>query len=135
MDHASPTPRLSPLTSTVLLLQAEYHTHLKEQYYLDQIKKDKEDAQAALDAANERYEGLRRAKEEEARAAEEATEAMEVAHMRAAEELEHLYEKKLAAEAARFEAMRMEKEDMQSQVTAPAYLSVLTCSHPSSPHR
>ena len=53
--------------------------------------------------------------------------------MRAAEELEHLYEKKLAAEAARFEAMRMEKEDMQSQVTAPAYLSVHTCSH-RSPH-
>ena len=34
---------------------------------------------------------------------------------RAAEEVEHLYEKKLTAEAARFEAMRMEKEDMQSQ--------------------
>ena len=27
-------------------MQAEYQTHLKEQYYLDQIKKDKEEAQA-----------------------------------------------------------------------------------------
>ena len=95
--------------------QAEYQTHLKEQYFLDQIKKDKEESQTSLDGANERLEGLKRAKEAQEREAAEAMEQMEVAHMRAAEELENLYERKLASEAARFEALRQEKEDMQCQ--------------------
>ena len=96
-------------------MQAEYQTHLKEQYFLDQIKKDKEESQTSLDGANERLEGLKRAKEAQEREAAEAMQSMEVAHMRAAEELENLYERKLAAESARFEALRQEKEDMQCQ--------------------
>ena len=96
-------------------MQAEYQTHLKEQYFLDQIKKDKEEAQASLDGANERLEGLKRVKEAQEREAAESMQSMEVAHMRAAEELENLYERKLAAESARFEALRQEKEDMQCQ--------------------
>ena len=96
-------------------MQAEYQTHLKEQYYLDQMKKDKEESQASLEGANERLEGVKRTKEAQGREASEAMQAMEVAHMRAAEELENLYERKLAAEAARFEALRQEKEDMQCQ--------------------
>ena len=96
-------------------MQAEYQTHLKEQYYLDQMKKDKEESQASLEGANERLEGVKRTKEAQGREASEAMQAMEVAHMRAADELENLYERKLAAEAARFEALRQEKEDMQCQ--------------------
>ena len=96
-------------------MQAEYQTHLKEQYYLDQMKKDKEESQASLEGANERLEGVKRTKEAQGREASEAMQAMEMAHMRAAEELENLYERKLAAEAARFEALRQEKEDMQCQ--------------------
>ena len=41
--------------------------------------------------------------------------------MKAAEELEHLYERKLAAEAARWEALRKEKEDVQSQLEERIY--------------
>ena len=74
-------------------MQAEYQTHLKEQYYLDQMKKDKEESQASLEGANERLEGVKRTKEAQGREASEAMQAMEVAHMRAAEELEKLREK------------------------------------------
>ena len=111
-------------------MQAEYQTHLKEQYYLDQINKDKEESQASLEGANERLEGVKRTKEAQGREASEAMQAMEVAHMRAAEELENLYERKLAAEAARFEALRQEKEDMQCQfeVCALAPTRVPSCS-------
>ena len=89
-------------------MQAEYQTHLKEQYYLDQIKKDKEESQKSLDGSNERLEALKRSKEAQEREAAEAMQSMEVAHMRAAEELENLYERKLAAESARWEALRQE---------------------------
>ena len=34
--------------------------HLREQYYLDQIKKDKEESAMQLEEANDRYEALRR---------------------------------------------------------------------------
>ena len=105
-------------------MQAEYQTHLKEQYYLDQIKKDKEEAQATLEGANERLEGVKRTKEAQEREASEAMQAMEVAHMRAAEELENLYERKLASEAARFEALRQEKEDMQCQFEERLFVQV-----------
>jgi hypothetical protein len=107
-------------------MQAEYQTHLKEQYYLDQIKKDKEESQVSLEGANERLEGVKRTKEAQGREASEVMQAMEVAHMRAAEELENLYERKLAAEAARFEALRQEKEDMQCQFEVCA-LAPHTC--------
>ena len=63
-----------------------------------------------MQSANERLEAVRRTKEAQEREAAEAMQTMEVAHMRAAEELENLYERKLAAEAARFEALRQEKE-------------------------
>ena len=65
-------------------MQAEYQTHLKEQYYLDQINKDKEESQASLEGANERLEGVKRTKEAQGREASEAMQAMEVAHTHAA---------------------------------------------------
>lgn len=108
-------------------MQAEYQTHLKEQYYLDQIKKDKEESQTSLEGANERLEGVKRTKEAQGREASEVMQAMEVAHMRAAEELENLYERKLAAEAARFEALRQEKEDMQCQFEVCALAPTRVC--------
>ena len=108
-------------------MQAEYQTHLKEQYYLDQIKKDKEESQTSLEGANERLEGVKRTKEAQGREASEVMQAMEVAHMRAAEELENLYERKLAAEAARFEALRQEKEDMQCQFEVCALAPARVC--------
>tara|TARA_B100000768_G_C11266539_1_gene371354 strand:- start:1166 stop:2089 length:924 start_codon:yes stop_codon:yes gene_type:complete len=108
-------------------MQAEYQTHLKEQYYLDQIKKDKEESQTSLEGANERLEGIKRTKEAQGREASEVMQAMEVAHMRAAEELENLYERKLAAEAARFEALRQEKEDMQCQFEVCALAPARVC--------
>ena len=58
-------------------MQAEYQTHLKEQYYLDQMKKDKEESQASLEGANERLEGVKRTKEAQGREASEAMQAME----------------------------------------------------------
>jgi len=45
--------------------------------------------------------------------------------MRAAEELEHLYERKLAAEAARWEALRKDKEDMQCELEERIYALVV----------
>jgi hypothetical protein len=52
---------------------------------------------------NSRFEALRRRKEQQELEAVEAIQNMERAHMKAAEELESLYEKKLAIEAQRCE--------------------------------
>jgi hypothetical protein len=41
--------------------------------------------------------------------------------MKAAEELEHEYERKLASEAARWEALRKDKEDVQCQLEERIY--------------
>lgn len=97
-------------------MQAEYQAHLTEQYYLDQIKKEKEDAHAALEAANERFETQSRQKEAQEREGSERAQATEVAHMKVAEELENLYERKLATEVARWEALRKEKDDVQCKL-------------------
>ena len=102
-------------------MQAEYQAHLTEQYYLDQIKKEKEDANAALEAANDRLEALSRQKEAQEREASERGQAMEVAHMKVAEEVENLYERKLATEVARWEALRKEKDDMQCRLEERIY--------------
>ena len=102
-------------------MQAEYQAHLTEQYYLDQIKKEKEDAHAALELANERFDTLTRQKEVLEREHAERVQAMEVAHMRVAEELENLYERKLATEVARWEALRKEKDDMQCRLEERIY--------------
>jgi len=102
-------------------MQAEYQAHLTEQYYLDQIKKEKEDAHGVLEVANERFETLARQKEALEREHAEKVQAMEVAHMRVAEELENLYERKLTTEVARWEALRKEKDDMQCRLEEQIY--------------
>ena len=101
-------------------MQVEYQTHLKEQYYLDQMKKDKEESQAALEAASEQHEVLLRGKEIQDRETTELMRSMETAHMRAVEELESMYERKLAAEAARYEVLRRGKEDLECQAEVNA---------------
>lgn len=102
-------------------MQAEYQAHLSEQYYLEQIKKEKEDSTAALDAAREKLESLHRQKEGVEREHAEKVGAMEAAHMRVAEELENLYERKLASEVARWESLRKEKDDMQCRLEEKIY--------------
>ena len=71
--------------------------------------------------ANELLDEVRREKEVAGREAAEAEGAMEAAHMRAAEALEHEYERKLAAEAARWEALRRDKDDVQCQLEERIY--------------
>jgi hypothetical protein len=102
-------------------MQNEYQSHMREQYFQDALKKQKEEAREKMAEGSERYEELRRAKEAQAREAAEAASAQDASHMKAAEELEHLYERKLAAEAARWEALRREKEDVQCQLEERIY--------------
>merc|ERR1712086_92149 len=54
-------------------------------------------------------------KEKQELEAAEAIQSMEEAHMKAAEELEALYERKLAMHAARYEEMRAARDDVQCQ--------------------
>ena len=102
-------------------MQAEYQSHLREQYFQDALRKQREEASAKLVEAQDRNEELRRAREVQQREAVESIEKQEKAHMKAAEELEHLYERKLAMEAARWEALRKEKEDRESQLEERIY--------------
>lgn len=95
-------------------MQAAFQQHQQEQDAAKALKREKEEARARAEEAAQRYEALERAKERQAREATQAGEAAEAAHMRAAEELEYLYERKLAAEAARYEALVHQKDDMQS---------------------
>ena len=69
----------------------------------------------------EALEELRRSKLDDTRESSEQLAAQETAHMKAAEELEHEYERKLAAEAARWEALRKDKEDVQCQLEERIY--------------
>lgn len=102
-------------------MQSEYQSHLREQYFQDALTKQKAEAHAKLVEASEHYDELRVAKEAMAREMQEQMLAQDAAHMKAAEELEHLYERKLAAEAARWESLRKEKEDVQSQLEERIY--------------
>jgi hypothetical protein len=91
----------------------------------------KEEMEAARSASESRFEALRRRKEQQELEAVEAIQNMERAHMKAAEELEALYEKKLAIEAQRYRALLHEKEDMecsyeeQLEITKSKYNSVI----------
>ena len=102
-------------------MQSEYQTHLREQYFEDTLRKEKEMAHAKMSEASEMLEELKREKDVMSREYVEADSAAEAAHMKAAEELEHEYERKLAAEAARWEALRKDKEDVQCQLEERIY--------------
>ena len=106
-------------------LQSEYQSHLAEQTFQEQLRLERQAREEALHEAAERYKGLERFLEAAEREAAEAAQSMEGAHMRAAEELEHLYERKLAAEAARWEALRKDKEDMQCELEERIYALVV----------
>ncbi|KAJ1618791.1 quinon protein alcohol dehydrogenase-like superfamily, partial [Pavlovales sp. CCMP2436] len=95
-------------------LQAHFKLHQREAEFARGLKKEKDDAASRSDEAAARYELLARTRDRNERETGEKERATEVAHMRAAEELEHLYERKLAAEAARYESLSQQKADMQS---------------------
>ena len=112
-------------------MQSEYKLHLHDQDWNERTKKMKEEMEAARSASESRFEALRRRKEQQELEAVEAIQNMERAHMKAAEELEALYEKKLAIEAQRYRALLHEKEDMecsyeeQLEITKSKYNSVI----------
>jgi hypothetical protein len=112
-------------------VQSEYKLHLHEQDWNEKTKKMKEEMEAARSASEARFEALRRRKEQQELEAVEAIQNMERAHMKAAEELESLYEKKLSIEAQRYRALLHEKEDMecsyeeQLEITKSKYNSVI----------
>eukprot|EP00658_Telonema_sp_P-2_P047119 TRINITY_DN3566_c0_g1_i2.p1 TRINITY_DN3566_c0_g1~~TRINITY_DN3566_c0_g1_i2.p1 ORF type:complete len:975 (+),score=316.30 TRINITY_DN3566_c0_g1_i2:221-3145(+) len=93
----------------------EYQVHMKEQYYTELLKKQQMDQDALRESEQQRYETLKRMKEKQELEAAEAIQSMEEAHMKAAEELEALYERKLAMHAARYEEMRAARDDVQCQ--------------------
>merc|ERR1719199_1217624 len=112
-------------------VQSEYKLHLQEQDANEKFKKMKEEMEAARSASEARFEALRRRKEQQELEAVEAIQNMEREHMKAAEELESLYEKKLSIEAQRYRALLHEKEDMecsyeeQLEITKSKYNSVI----------
>ena len=108
-------------------VQSEYKLHLHEQDWNEKTKKMKEEMEAARSASEARFEALRRRKEQQELEAVEAIQNMERAHMKAAEELESLYEKKLSIEAQRYRALLHEKEDMECSYEEQ--VRVLSLSH------
>ena len=102
-------------------MQAEYQQHLREQRFQDELRTVKESGAVALQEAQECFEAQARLKLAGEREFAEERQATEAAHMKVAEELEHLYERKLATEAARWEALRKEKEDGQCQLEEKIY--------------
>ena len=106
-------------------MQAEYQAHLREQTFQEQLRLEKLAKEEALAEAAREQDDLRRMMDVSERESAEGAQGMEAAHMKAAEELEHLYERKLAAEAARWEALRKDKEDMQCELEERIYALVV----------
>lgn len=98
-----------------LSTSTEYKVHMKEQYYTELLKKQQADQDALRESEQQRYETLKRMKEKQELEAAEAIQSMEEAHMKAAEELEALYERKLAMHAARYDEMKGAKDDIQCE--------------------
>jgi len=98
-----------------LSTSTEYKVHMTEQYYTEMLKKQQADQDTLRESEQQRYETLKRMKEKQELEAAEAIQSMEEAHMKAAEELEALYERKLAMHAARYEEMRAARDDVQCQ--------------------
>jgi len=94
-------------------IQAEYKLHLCEQEWAEKVRKLKEELESSKGAAENKFEALMRAKDQQELEAAESIHNLERAHLKAADELESLYEKKLAMEARRFKDMLQEKEDME----------------------
>jgi hypothetical protein len=94
-------------------IQSEYKLHLLEQEWTEKLKKVKEETEIAKGGAEARFEALRRRKEQQELEMQEQMQEMERTHMKAAEELESLYERKLAIESNRFKVLLSEKEDME----------------------
>ncbi|KAJ1478335.1 WD40-repeat-containing domain protein [Baffinella frigidus] len=132
-DMEEKTAAMSDLESKIgeIQVQSEYKLHLHDQDWNDKTKKMKEEMEAGRVAAEGRFEALRRRKEQQELEAVEAIQNMERAHMKAAEELESLYEKKLAIEAQRYRGLLHEKEDLecsyeeQLEITKSKYNSVI----------
>jgi len=98
-----------------LSTSTEYKVHMKEQYYTELLKKQQADQDSLRESEQQRYETLKRMKEKQELEAAEAIQSMEEAHMKAAEELEALYERKLAMHAARYDEMKGAKDDIQCE--------------------
>jgi len=98
-----------------LSTSTEYKVHMKEQYYTELIKKQQAVQDGLRESEQQRYETLKRMKEKQELEAAEAIQSMEEAHMKAAEELEALYERKLAMHAARYDEMKGAKDDIQCE--------------------
>merc|ERR1719313_2269314 len=98
-----------------LSTSTEYKVHMTEQYYTELLKKQQADQDSLRESEQQRYETLKRMKEKQELEAAEAIQSMEEAHMKAAEELEALYERKLAMHAARYDEMRGMKDDIQCE--------------------
>lgn len=132
-DIEEKTATMADLESKIgeIQVQSEYKLHLHDQDWADKTKKMKEEMEAARGAAEARFEAQRRRKEQQELEAVEAIQNMERAHMKAAEELESLYEKKLAIEAQRYRGLLHEKEDIecsyeeQLEITKSKYNSVI----------
>ena len=132
-DMEEKTTAMADLENKIgeIQVQSEYKLHLHDQDWNDKTKKMKEEMEAGRVAAEGRFEALRRRKEQQELEAVEAIQNMERAHMKAAEELEALYEKKLAIEAQRYRGLLHEKEDLecsyeeQLEITKSKYNSVI----------
>jgi WD40 repeat protein len=94
-------------------IQSEYKLHLCEQEWSEKNRKLKEELESSKGAAENKFDALMRAKDQQELEAAESIHNLERAHLKAADELESLYEKKLAMEARRFKDMLQEKEDME----------------------
>jgi WD40 repeat protein len=94
-------------------IQAEYKLHLCEQEWSEKHRKLKEELESSKGAAENKFDALMRSKDQQELEAAESIHNLERAHLKAADELESLYEKKLAMEARRFKDMLQEKEDME----------------------
>merc|ERR1719313_2573571 len=98
-----------------LSTSTEYKVHMKEQYFTDLLRRQQTDQDSLRESEQQRYETLKRMKEKQELEAAEAIQSMEEAHMKAAEELEALYERKLAMHAARYDEMKGRKDDIECE--------------------
>jgi WD40 repeat protein len=91
--------------------QAEYQAHVREQVLTEERRQMRERAEAEVREAEKQMKELREQLAEHQSVTALSVAATEEEHMKTAEELELLYERKLAAEAGRFEALRRQAED------------------------
>ena len=96
--------------------RTEYELRIKELQFDETLKKIQVEAESRHQQEMSRYEELHKMKVAQELQAVDTVQALEKEHIKASEEIEHVFEKKIQEANARYEELKYAKDDMQFQL-------------------